>query len=66
MALIVNAIESASAHMERVASEVSRARGLLDRLEKATLAKAFRGELLPSGSTSSDGAASEGLVDRAG
>ena len=36
------------ARIDRMAAESARATALLDRLEQATLAKAFRGELLPA------------------
>lgn len=39
-------IEQCFAHIDHIAREVSRATDHLDRLEQATLAKAFRGELL--------------------
>ena len=42
----INAIEAAFARIDRLAAEASRATALLDRLEQATLAKAFRGELV--------------------
>jgi type I restriction enzyme S subunit len=43
---IVRRIEAAFARIERMAGEAARAAALLDRLEQATLARAFRGELL--------------------
>jgi type I restriction enzyme, S subunit len=43
---IVRRIEAAFARIDRMAAEAARATALLDRLEQATLAKAFRGELL--------------------
>jgi type I restriction enzyme S subunit len=43
---IVGAIKAAFAHAHRLEAEAVRARTLLDRLESATLAKAFRGELV--------------------
>ena len=43
---IVRCIEAAFARIDRMAAEAARATALLDRLEQATLAKAFRGELL--------------------
>jgi type I restriction enzyme S subunit len=42
---IVRRIEAAFARIDRMAAEAGRAAALLDRLEQATLAKAFRGEL---------------------
>lgn len=44
---IVKRIEAAFARADRLEAEVTRARALLDRLESAILAKAFRGELVP-------------------
>jgi len=44
---IVARIESALARADRLEAEAARARALLDRLESAILAKAFRGELVP-------------------
>ncbi len=46
---IVQLIESAFARIDRLAAEAARATALLDRLDQATLAKAFRGELLANG-----------------
>ena len=40
-------IEAAIARADRLEAEAARARALLDRLEAAILAKAFRGELVP-------------------
>lgn len=40
-------IDSAFARADRLEAEAARARKLLDRLEAAILAKAFRGELVP-------------------
>ena len=48
MARIVTDIESAFTRINRVAAETACALALLDRLDEATLAKAFRGELLPN------------------
>ena len=42
---IVDKLERAFARAERLEAEATRARALLDRLESALLAKAFRGEL---------------------
>lgn len=44
---IVRLITDAFAHADRLEAEATRARALLDRLEAAILAKAFRGELVP-------------------
>jgi type I restriction enzyme S subunit len=44
---IVSDIEAAFARADRLEAEATRARTLLDRLESALLAKAFRGELVP-------------------
>ena len=44
---IVRVIQTAFAWIERLASEATRARTLLDHLDQAVLAKAFRGELVP-------------------
>ena len=43
---IVSYIENAFAHIDRLVAEQDRATMLLDRLDRATLAKAFRGELV--------------------
>ncbi len=40
-------LEAAFVHADRLEAEAARARALLDRLESAILAKAFRGELVP-------------------
>lgn len=48
---IVRRIEAAFARIDRLADEACRATALLDRLEQATLAKAFRGELLTADPT---------------
>ena len=45
--LLVRDIEAAFARADRLEAEAARARALLDRLEAAVLAKAFRGELVP-------------------
>ncbi len=42
---IIRRIEAAFARIERMAAEAARATALLERLEQATLAQAFRGEL---------------------
>jgi type I restriction enzyme S subunit len=44
---IVGTIKQGLAHADRLEAEATRARALLDRLEKAILTKAFRGELVP-------------------
>ncbi len=44
---IVKRVHSAFAYIERLETETIRAAKLIDRLDQATLAKAFRGELLP-------------------
>jgi type I restriction enzyme S subunit len=44
---IVRRIESAFAHVDRLAREAKRALELVGRLDEAILAKAFRGELVP-------------------
>ena len=44
---IVRRIEAAFAWIDRLASETKSARGLIDHLDQAILAKAFRGELVP-------------------
>jgi type I restriction enzyme, S subunit len=44
---IVYRMEAAYAWIDRLASETTRARKLIDHLEQAILAKAFRGELVP-------------------
>jgi type I restriction enzyme S subunit len=43
----VAAVDSAFARADRLEAEAARARALLDRLEAAILARAFRGELVP-------------------
>jgi type I restriction enzyme S subunit len=45
---ITQRIDGAFSAIERVAAEANRAADLLDRLDQATLLKAFRGELVPS------------------
>lgn len=45
---IVHRIEGLFARADKTAAEVARATSLLDRLDQATLAKAFRGELVSS------------------
>ena len=47
MALIVEHIEAIFAKLDRLAAEARSAAALLDRLDQANLAKAFRGELVP-------------------
>jgi type I restriction enzyme S subunit len=44
---IVTRIRAALARADRLEAEAARARALLDRLEAAVLARAFRGELVP-------------------
>ncbi|TIN05772.1 restriction endonuclease subunit S [Mesorhizobium sp.] len=44
---IVRRIETSLAWIDRLASETTSARKLIDRLDQAVLAKAFRGELVP-------------------
>ncbi len=44
---IVIRIETAFAHIDKLAAETTRAATLLDRLDQATLSKAFKGELVP-------------------
>lgn len=44
---IVHRIETAFAWIDRLATEATSARKLIDRLDQAVLAKAFRGELVP-------------------
>lgn len=44
---IVAQVTTAFAHADRLEAEAARARALIDRLESAILAKAFRGELVP-------------------
>jgi type I restriction enzyme S subunit len=44
---IVRRIETAFAWIDRLASETTSARKLIDHLDHAVLAKAFRGELVP-------------------
>lgn len=46
-AAMLNEINMAFARADRLEAEAARARALLDRLESAILAKAFRGELVP-------------------
>jgi type I restriction enzyme S subunit len=44
---IVGRVENAFAWIDRLASEATSARRLIDHLDQAVLAKAFRGELVP-------------------
>jgi len=44
---IVRFVHATFTHADRLEAEATRARTLLDRLESAILAKAFRGELVP-------------------
>ncbi|TPG13540.1 restriction endonuclease subunit S [Sphingomonas oligophenolica] len=44
---LLTAIDNAFARADRLEAEAARARALIDRLEAAILAKAFRGELVP-------------------
>jgi type I restriction enzyme S subunit len=44
---LIEKLESAFTRADRLEAEAARARALLDRLESAILAKAFRGELVP-------------------
>ncbi len=44
---LIDQIEQSFARADRLEAEATRARALLDRLESALLAKAFRGELVP-------------------
>ncbi|HEY1856950.1 hypothetical protein [Acidocella sp.] len=44
---LINRLEAAFARADRLEAEAARSRKLLDRLEAAILAKAFRGELVP-------------------
>ena len=44
---IADRLEAAFTRADRLEAEAARARALLDRLEAAILAKAFRGELVP-------------------
>jgi type I restriction enzyme S subunit len=44
---VVNLLQSAFNWIDHLASETTSARKLIDHLDKAILAKAFRGELLP-------------------
>jgi len=46
-AKVLAKIEATFARADRLEAEAARARALLDRLESAILAKAFRGELVP-------------------
>ena len=46
---IVRRIESAFARIDKFAAEAACSTALLDRLDQATLAKAFQGELLANG-----------------
>lgn len=48
---IVRRIEAAFARIDRLAGEAKRALALVDRLDEAILAKAFRGELVPQDET---------------
>ena len=44
---VARRVETAFAWIDRLASETTNARSLIDRLDQAVLAKAFRGELVP-------------------
>ena len=44
---VIEQLDKAFARANRLEAEAARARALLDRLESAILAKAFRGELVP-------------------
>lgn len=46
-AVIVERVNATFARADRLEAEAARARALLDRLEAALLARAFRGELVP-------------------
>jgi type I restriction enzyme S subunit len=46
----IEAVEARLARADRLEAEAARSRKLLDRLESAILAKAFRGELVPQDS----------------
>jgi type I restriction enzyme S subunit len=48
---IVRVVDAAFAWIDRLASETTNARKLVDRLDQAILAKAFRGELVPQAPT---------------
>lgn len=49
--IIVSRVAAAFARADRLEAEAARARTLIDRLEAAILAKAFRGELVPQDPT---------------
>lgn len=59
---IVQRIEAAFARIERMANEAHRAAALLDRLEQAALAKAFRGELSLDDADDVNGALADALA----
>jgi type I restriction enzyme, S subunit len=48
---LADEVETAFARADRLEAEAARARALLDRLEAAILARAFRGELVPQDPT---------------
>jgi type I restriction enzyme S subunit len=54
---IVNRIESAFAWIDRLGLEITSARKLMDHLDQAVLAKAFRGELVPQDPSDEPGSA---------
>jgi type I restriction enzyme S subunit len=60
---IVKQLLAAFGRFDRVAAETVRATALVDRLDEATLAKAFRGELVPQ---SPDDAAAPGFAPSGG
>ncbi len=60
---VAQRIELAFAWIDRLASEVTSARRLIDRLDQAVLAKAFRGELVPQ---DPDDEPASALLDRIG
>ena len=58
---LANQVDAAFARADRLEAEATRARALLDRLESALLAKAFRGELVPQDPTDEP---AQALLDR--
>lgn len=57
--VIVKCIETAFARVDKIATEARRATDLLDRLDQATLAKAFRGDLLTEAESLKSGSSTD-------
>jgi hypothetical protein len=63
---IVAKVEKAIAWIDRLASEATSARSLIDRLDQAVLAKAFQGELVPQDPIDEPASACWSVLDRNG